>query len=112
MNEILIALAGGVASIVVGVLTYRRSKVVDATSAQSGIASNHRAGTAQIIEGLNALIDQLQEDNDNFRGDIKDLLERCEVVRIERDALKLEIARLRRKYGNDNDTPLPPTKEK
>lgn len=107
---IVVALVGGSVSLTAAVMGYRRSKVVDATSAQSGAANNHRAGTAQILEGLNDLIDQLQENNETIRSDIKDLAARLQVVTAERDALRIEVARLRRKYGNGDDTPNPPTK--
>lgn len=105
---IVVALVGGSVSLTAAVMGYRRSKVVDATSAQSGAANNHRAGTAQILEGLNDLVDQLQEDNASFRLDIKDLAARLNVVTLERDALKLEVARLKKRYRDD--TPNPPNK--
>lgn len=109
-STVIVALVGAAVSLTIAFLGHRRSKLVDATSAQSGVASNHRAGTAQVLEGLNDLVDQLQEDNQSFRLDIKDLAARLNVVTLERDALKLELARLRRKYGDNDDTPNPPAK--
>lgn len=105
MNEIVIALITAVPAFLIGVFAYRRSLKVDQVSAQSGAASNQMAGTAQVIEGLNRLIDQLQEDNDSFRADIKDLAARLVVITAERDALKLEVARLRKKYAANGDDP-------
>ena len=86
-----------------------KSKRVDAISAQSGIAANGRAGTAQILEGLNTLIDQLQEDYQGARNDIVHLRDRLQVVAAERDALTLEVARLRKRYGvnGENGPPAP-----
>lgn len=98
-TAIIVALVGATVSLVIGVLGHRRSKRVDATSAQSGLASTHQAGTAQILEGLNDLIDQLQEDTVTFRSDIRELVVRLDAVTAERDALRLEVARLRQKYG-------------
>lgn len=103
MNEALVALIAAVPAFLIGFLAYRRSLKVDEVSEQSGLASNHRAGTAQVIEGLNKLIDQLQEDNESFRRDIKDLAARLVVITAERDALKLEVARLRKKYAINGD---------
>lgn len=101
-------IASTIALGVFGLMKFRQAQKIDATSAQSGVASNHRAGTAQILEGLNDLIDQLQEDNQSFRLDIKDLAARLNVVTLERDALKLEVARLKKRYRDD--TPVPPNK--
>jgi ABC-type transporter Mla subunit MlaD len=96
-------LALAVPSTAVGVFAYLRSRKVDAISEQSGIVSDTRAGTAQIIDGLNGLIDNLQEDNKIFREDIKHLTARLDAITAERDELKRELARLRRKYGNGED---------
>lgn len=82
-------------------LAYRRSVRVDAISAQSGIVDATRAGTAQIIEGLNNLIDNLQEDNKAFREDLKYCSARLDGLIAERDGLKRELFRLRRKYGEN-----------
>lgn len=86
---------------------FLESRKVDARSAQSGVASDNRAGIDQLVEGLNKLVDQLQEENDKLRAGVDS-----------RDSLlntyRLEIARLRRKHGNGNgngDTPQPPNKE-
>jgi hypothetical protein len=91
-----------------GFLAYRRSIHVDAVSTQSGIATDNRAGTAQIIDGLNKLIDNLQEDNQSFRDDLKQCAVRIEAISAERDVLRLELAKLRRLYGYDNGNPPPP----
>lgn len=108
---VVVALIGGAISLTAAILGHRRSKKVDDVSAQAGNASNHRAGTQQVIEGLNLLLKQYQEDNDDFRDDIKSLWTRFDVVTAERDTCRSELARLKRKYGyNGNDTPNPPSK--
>lgn len=81
----------------------RQSNRKDTEAVRSGMLSNHRATTGQAIEVLNLLIDQLQEENANCQG-------RLNVSITERDACRLELARLRRKYGNGDDTPNPPNK--
>jgi predicted nucleic acid-binding Zn-ribbon protein len=92
-------------ALALGVLTYRRSRAVDKISAQSGVATESRAGTAQVIDGLNRIIDTLQEDNKEWRAGFRELTIRLEVMAAERDKLRQEIARLRRKYGDNSDTP-------
>lgn len=81
-----------------GIMTFLKfleSRKVDARSAQSGVASDNRAGVDQLVEGLNKLVDQLQEENDKLRAgvDTRDV-----VI----NTYRLEIARLRRKHGNGN----------
>lgn len=100
-NQLWMGLGLAIPATVLGVLGYQRSRKVDAVSAQSGVASDSREGTAQVIAGLNSLIDQLQEDYTGARADIKALKERVEAVILERDALKVEVARLRRKFGEN-----------
>lgn len=109
-TAVVVALVGATVSLAIGILGHRRSKQVDATSAQSGVASNHREGTAQILEGLNTLIDQLQEDNTGFRTELRDLVVRFDAVTAERNTCWAEIARLRKKYGDNGDTPQPANK--
>lgn len=86
-------------------LAYRRSRTVDQISAASGIAADGRAGVAQVISALESLNDQLQEDNAVFREQLKHQAERFERCWQEREELKRELARLRRKYGDNGDTP-------
>jgi len=94
-----------VVALAIGVMTYRRSRAVDAVSEQSGAVTEARAGTSQIIDGLNGLVDALQDDNKNFREDIRLLTARLDACFADREQLRLEVARLRRKYGDNADTP-------
>lgn len=64
---------------------FRLSKKKDDAALRSGIASNGRAGTDQ-------LIDNLQEDNKVLRENSRELTK-------ERDTLKMEVVRLMKKYG-------------
>lgn len=71
---------------------WRKSQSNDAVALQSGAASNGRAG-------MNILVDQLQEH-------VRFLTERLDFCTEERDELKLELARWRKKYGgNDENGP-------
>lgn len=97
-DQLWLGLGLAVPATVLGYLAHRRSRQVDAASAQSNVASSHQAGTAQVIQGLNALIDQLQEDNTTFRQDIRALAVRLDRVTTERDALRIEVADLKKKY--------------
>jgi ABC-type transporter Mla subunit MlaD len=94
----------GIVALGLGVLTYKRSRAVDAIAAQSGAVSETRAGTTQVIDGLNQLIDQLQDDNKEFRADIRNLTTRFDVITQERDECRRQLNRLIRRYG-DGDTP-------
>lgn len=98
------ALPVAVPALVIALFQLRRSRQVDAVAEKSGVAANGRAGTAQIIEGLKTLVEALQSDNDDFREDIKALVIRLDVITVERDALKLEVARLRKKYGDNGES--------
>lgn len=106
-NAAVVAVIAGVPSFLLGFLAYRRSVKVDAVAAQSGVATLSQSGTAQIIEGLNRLVDQLQEDNAAFRADVlivkaradlRDEAHRVEVERLEAriERRDVEIAEYRR----------------
>lgn len=98
--EQITALVGVLGGVVLGVLGYRRSRQVDATSAQAGMVTEARAGTAQIIGGLNALLDQVQEDNQDFRTELRHCAARVLAVEAERDACRREFAEYRRQNNH------------
>lgn len=100
-RDYVIAITAGLPSIVVAVLTYRRSTKVDSVAAQAGIATESRAGTAQIIEGLNGLIDNLQEDNVAFRDEVRYLTGRMTELIAEGDACRRKLNDLHRRYGEN-----------
>lgn len=108
-QQFILGVASAAIAAVSGYLLHKRSKVADAVSAQSGAASEHRAGTQQVIEGLNLLLNQYRESSDDDRDVIKLLEGRIETFSAQLEACKAENARLRRKYGN-GDTPQPPNK--
>lgn len=80
---------------------HRRGQKSDEVSKQSGMATETRAGTQQIIDGLNALVDQLQESDQVKHATIVYLESRLTAVAKELEEAKLELSRLRRKYGED-----------
>jgi uncharacterized coiled-coil protein SlyX len=106
MQQVLYALVAGVPALILGILAYRRSKRVDAVAAQSGVATEGRAGQAQVIEGLNSIIDSLQEDNKMWREDIRYLTNRLDLSDKQREELRNDLVRMHRKYG-DNGNGLP-----
>jgi len=106
--QFVLALVAAVSSLFLGVSAYFRSRKVDKVSMLSGAASDTRAGTAQIIDALNTLVDQLQEDNVSFRADVALMAVRLETLTTERDVLKRELTRLRRRYGENGDPATPP----
>lgn len=101
VDPIIQAVLIGLPSFCLGYLAYRRSRKVDKVAEQSGIATETRAGTTQIIEGLNQLIDNLQEDNKAFREDIRHCGTRLDIIVKERDELRVRLNDMLRKYGDN-----------
>lgn len=118
--EAVTAFVGSFGGIAIAILAYRRSVKVDRAAAQVGAAGESRAGTEQVIEGLNKLVDQLQEgadtnradmrglndrltaliaENDTVHANVRWLTDRLAAVVVENDALKVELANCRRRYG-------------
>lgn len=102
-GDMILTVLGLITTAVVAFGVYRRGRKADAVTEQSGLAGNNRAGTAQIIDGLNQLVDQLQDDYKEARFDIKALVIRLDGITKERDDLRLELARLRHRYGDTNE---------
>lgn len=88
---------------VFALMKFRQAQKVDAAAVRAGLLSNHREGTGQMIGGYSGLVDQLQEQIIRCEA-------RLDASNADRDALRLENARLRRKLGNGNDTPNPPNR--
>lgn len=114
-GQIITSVWAGAASLTVGILGYLHSKKVDATAAQAGVTSETRAGTAQIIDGLNGLVDQLQEDNTALREALRDqakhYVERLDEIDRKCALMKTELDRFRRRYGDviaDNGSAVKP----
>lgn len=98
-EQVLGGLALAIPATALGYMTYRLSRKKDAVSEQSGVASNHRAGTEQVIQGLNLLLDQAQETIKDDR-EIKALLEaKIKQFLADNEACRAENALYRAKYG-------------
>lgn len=89
----------GLPSILIAYLGYRRSRKVDAITAQAGVVTETRAGTtegragtAQIIEGQNQLIENLQADNLLLREAAKENI-----------VLRRKLNRMNRLYGDNGN---------
>lgn len=100
-----------------GLAKFLQARKNDAVAVQAGTASNHLAGTEQIIKGFNLLLDQAQDTIVDDRQVIQLLEGRVGELRARADEYatgwsdcRAENARLRRKYGENDDTPEPPTK--
>lgn len=98
----LLTAAGGVG---IAYLAHRAGRRKDRVTEQSGVVTQDRAGTAQIIEGLNLLIDQLQEDYARIREDLQRCAARLDPIATRLEEALREIARLRHKYGENGGTP-------
>lgn len=100
---------------VMAFLKFLQSQKVDAVTKQSGAASNHRAGTEQIIEGYDRLLLRAQLTIDDDQEVKKILEERADRYLANWQGCMKENARLRRKFGSNGDdngdTPQPPNKE-
>lgn len=102
-----IGIAAPIAAIAVAAFGYRRSRHVDSVSAQLGMATETRAGQAEMRADRESLINSLQEDNALFRQELKE-------VRAALAVLQREVNRLYRKYGENGVTPpkgIPPVGE-
>jgi len=102
-REVIIAVWAGATSIILAYLTYRRSVKVDAVSAQAGMTDRSTAGTAQIIEGLNRLLDQVQEDNKDLRDEARGMLVRLAAQSAENDQMRRRLYRYSSKYGDNGN---------
>lgn len=75
-----------------GYLIFLHSRKVDKRSEVS-------VALAQVTDGLNRLIDNLQEDNKTIRAEVRYCAERLAAVVLERDGLREELRQLHIKYG-------------
>jgi len=72
---VVIGLLIGLPSAVLGYLAYRRGTRSDKAAAQATISIAQSGSVSQIIDGLNKLVDALQDDNAALRA----AQERCEL---------------------------------
>lgn len=105
-QPILLALVAAVPSFILGILAYSRSVKVDRVTEQSGAALAQTGAVNQVIDGLNELIDNLQQDNEILRKGLSDLSVKLERVVAERDELSKQIRALTKKYNIPGTGPL------
>lgn len=97
-QPVLLALIAAVPSFILGYLAFRRAVKVDKTTEQSGVAVAQLGAVNQIIDGLNQLIDNLQEDNVILRKGLIDVGTKLESAITERDSLRDELRSINGKY--------------
>lgn len=78
-----------------GLLAAWRSKKADAVTAQSGTELALMGLLDQVQEERNALRVQLQENDKTFREELR-------ASNLERETMRLELAKLRKRYGVPN----------
>ncbi len=88
----LIALTSVLSAGLLGYLGYIRSKKADATTAKGNAVE-------QVLAGLNALVDNLQDDNKVLRESVREIRDALQKTTDERDKIKKELQAIRRKYG-------------
>lgn len=93
-SQLFLGLGLAVPATGIAYLGLRQSREKDAAAVRSGLLSNHRDGTGQVIGGYEGLVNQLQEENIRCQA-------RLDASNADRDGLRLELARLRRKYGDN-----------
>lgn len=87
-----IAFFGILSTGLLGWFGYRRSKKADSVAERAGAVE-------QIINGLNTLVDNLQEDNKILRDNVKELRDALQAVTQERDEIRAELKALVRQHG-------------
>lgn len=94
----------GIPSFLLGWLGYRRAVKVDKATENSAVIATQTGSVGQVIAGLNGLIENLQEDNQVWRENFKELsLKLAEVIK-ERDQIQKDYNALVKKYGLGHTT--------
>lgn len=97
-SPIILALIAAVPSFILGILAWRRSVKVDKNTEQAATALAQSTAAAQVLEGLNKLIENLQEDNKELRGNITEVAKKLKEALAERDKLRRELDKLNKRY--------------
>lgn len=93
-NPAVVGLIVAIPSGILGYLGYRRSRHVDAVAEQAGVQSSQSTSIGQVVDGLNALVGNLQEDNRALRDHVKELNTKLDLIISECQGLKQQIALL------------------
>lgn len=87
-----VAFLGVISTGLLGWFGYKRSQKADTVAEKAGAVE-------QIINGLNILVENLQEDNKDLRSTVSELKDALEKALKERDDAKKDLKTLQRKYG-------------
>lgn len=88
------AIAGlvvGIPSFFLGWLTLRRGNRVDRATAQQAVVAARGSEVSQVIDGLNRLVDNLQEDNRIWRQSLESVSHRLSACITEREELQRKL---------------------
>lgn len=77
--------------------------MVDKATERSAVIAAQTGSVGQVIEGLNQIIDNLQDDNKIWRESFKDISLKLAEITKERDALQSELYTLKKKYNINGD---------
>lgn len=95
----IVGLLIGIPSFILGWLGYKRAVKVDRSVENAAVIAAQTGTVAQVIAGLNLLIENLQEDNKAWRENFKELsIKLAEVIK-ERDQIQKEYNAVAKKYG-------------
>lgn len=97
-NPIVISLIVGTPASVLAYLAYKRGVRADKAAERSGALQANSTAIQQVIDGLNRLIDNLQEDNKLLRESVSELDKRLIQITTENLDLKKQISVLKSKY--------------
>lgn len=100
---IIIGVVSTISGILIAWLGLRRSSMVDKATERSAIIAAQTGSVGQVIEGLNQIIDNLQDDNKIWRESFKDISIKLAEITKERDLLKNELYSLKKKYNINGD---------
>lgn len=91
------------------IMLHLRTTKSDAEVVRSGVTDEEREGSLRgrvQLESMNAI---LREDNTALREDKRELIVRGDKLEDENDILKMEVARLRKRYGVNGENGPPTT---
>lgn len=97
----LIGLVVAIPGIILGWLGHRRAERADLAAAATAATTAQGAAIQQVIDGLNHIVDNLQDDNRVLRENVDTLSKRLAELAEENHRLRSEVAALKRQYGAD-----------
>lgn len=101
-NPAVVGLIVGAPMAILGALGWWRSRGMDAAAKQTATETLHAGRVAEVIAGLQSIINNLKDDNEELRDNLKDCDLRIEALRKRIDALYAEIRELRAENGRSS----------